>query len=309
MTITSAAPPASGTISVPYGPFNLTASGGSGSFQWSVSGVPGLTVDSASGVLSGTPTTAGADTLTVTLADANNVSSTISQNYPVAIAYPPLVITSAAPPANGTVGQTYGPFTLMGSGGSGSFLWSVSGVAGLTVNSGTGVLGGAPTASGNQTLTVTLTNANSLSQSISQNYPVNIAFPPLVITSTAPPANGTVGQAYGPFTFTASGGSGNFLWSVSGVAGLTVNSGTGALSGTPTAGGNLTLTVTLTNANNLSQSISQNYLDHCRVYGAGDHERGAARERGARPGLWPVHIHGFRRLGQLPLVSQRRALV
>ncbi len=56
---------------------------------------------------------------------------------------------------------------------------------------------------------------------------------PLTITSGAPPASGTLGLPYGPFTFTPSGGSGSYLWSVSGVAGLTVNSSTGVLSGTP----------------------------------------------------------------------------
>ena len=255
LTITSGAPPATGTFGVPYGPFTETASGGSGTFQWTVSGVPGVTIGSASGVLGGTPTTAGVYSLMVTAADASSPSSTVSQSYPVTIGYPPLVITSVAPPAYGASGQAYGPFTFAGAGGSSSFVWSVSGVPGLTVNSGTGVLSGSPTVTGNLTLTVTLTNASSLSQSISVNYPINV----LAITSGAPPANGTVGVAYGPFTATATGGTGSYLWSASGVAGVTIGTGTGVLSGMPTTpGSGFTLTVTVTDTTT-HFTVSQNY--------------------------------------------------
>ncbi len=261
LTITSGAPPAAGTAGLAYGPFTAAASGGSGVYQWSVSGVPGVTINPTSGVLGGTPTAAGVDNLTVTVTDANNLSSPVSKGYAVTIAaYPPLTITSAAPPAAGTVGTAYGPFTATASGGSGTYQWSVSGVPGVTINPTTGVLGGTPTTAGAATLTVTLTDANSLSSTVSKGYAVTIAsYPPLVLTSAAPPANGVLGQAYGPFTFTGSGGSGTYQWSASGVPGLTVNSATGVLSGTPTTSGNLTLTVTLANSNSAGQPISHDY--------------------------------------------------
>lgn len=59
LTITSGSPPA-GEVGVAYS-FQFTATGGSGSYNWSVvSGAlpAGLTLN-ASGLLSGTPTTAG----------------------------------------------------------------------------------------------------------------------------------------------------------------------------------------------------------------------------------------------------------
>ncbi len=242
LMITSGAPPAGGALGVPYGPFTATASGGSGTYQWSASGVPGVTIDSATGIVSGAPTAAGAFSLMITVADANNLTQTTSQSYPVTILSQSLMITSGAPPANGAVGSAYS-FPLTASGGSGVFLWSVSGVPGVTVNSATGVLSGAPTLAGNLTLTVTLTNANLLSQSISKNYPVNV----LGITSAAPPASGTVGLPYGPVTATATGGSGSYLWSATGVPGVSIDPVTGVLGGSPTTPGpGFTLTVTVT---------------------------------------------------------------
>ena len=260
LMITSGAPPAGGTVGVAYGPFTATASGGSGTYQWSATGVPGVTINATTGVLSGSPTTAGSDSLRITVADANNLTLTASASYGVAVIASPLTITSGAPPAGGTVGVAYGPFTATASGGSGTYQWSATGVPGVTINATTGVLSGAPTTAGSDSLRVTVADANNLSSTVSASYGVTvIAYPPLVLTSTAPPAYGAIGQAYGPFTFTGSGGSGSYQWSVSGVPGLTVNSGTGVVSGTPTVSGNLTLTVTLTNANNLVQPISHDY--------------------------------------------------
>jgi hypothetical protein len=148
-----------------------------------VSGVPGLTVNSATGVLSGVPTSAGGFTLAVTLTDANNISSFVSQNYPVTVTYPPLMITSAAPPASGTVGVPYGPYTVTASGGSGSYLWSATGLPGVTINGATGVLSGTPNAAATG-LTVTVTDTVT-NLSVSAVYPVTIAGAVLGITTSS----------------------------------------------------------------------------------------------------------------------------
>jgi hypothetical protein len=69
---------------------------------------------------------------------------------------------------------------------------------------------------------------------------------PLTISSGAPP-NGTSGVAYN-FTFTATGGTPAYTWSISAgalPAGLTLTAG-GVLSGTPTTAGSSTFTVQVT---------------------------------------------------------------
>jgi hypothetical protein len=54
----------------------LTASGGTGSFTWSASGLPaGLSINSSSGVISGTPSAAGASTVTATASSGGQSGS------------------------------------------------------------------------------------------------------------------------------------------------------------------------------------------------------------------------------------------
>lgn len=67
--ITSATPPAA-TVGVAYS-FTFTAAGGVPPYVWSLSpALPGLTLDAATGVLSGTPTVPGATPITVTVTDS-----------------------------------------------------------------------------------------------------------------------------------------------------------------------------------------------------------------------------------------------
>jgi len=68
----------------------------------------------------------------------------------------------------------------------------------------------------------------------------------LVLTTTSLPA-ATVGQAYS-FQLAASGGVAPYTWSATGLpAGLTC-SATGLISGTPTVGGNFSVTVTVSDS-------------------------------------------------------------
>ena len=60
-----------GPLSRPYPTASLTGTGGGGAYTWSATGLPaGLSIDPATGDISGTPTAAGAPSVTVTLNDA-----------------------------------------------------------------------------------------------------------------------------------------------------------------------------------------------------------------------------------------------
>jgi large repetitive protein len=89
-------PPPAGQIGVAYSD-QLTVSGGTGPYVWSVSAgsvPPGLNLNAATGLLSGTPTTAGSYPFTVKVVDANNQSDTRAVTLVVGVG--PVVITKTA---------------------------------------------------------------------------------------------------------------------------------------------------------------------------------------------------------------------
>lgn len=82
----------------------------------------------------------------------------------------------------------------------------------------------------------------------------NTAVPALVVAPDALP-NGAAGQPYAKTTFTASGGSAPYHFAVTNgtlPTGLTLDAATSALGGTPTQAGSFTVTVTATDANQLT---------------------------------------------------------
>ena len=126
--------------------------------------------------------------------------------------------------------------------------WTVTSGAlpsGLTLGSSTGIISGMPAAPGIFTLTVTATNA------VGSNYQqlsLTVNAPPTIVTTSPLPAALT-GTAYS-LTLAATGTT-PMTWTVTGGAlpsGLTLGSSTGTISGTPTAVGVFTPTVSATNA-------------------------------------------------------------
>ncbi len=64
---------ADGLYQQPYGPVTFTQSGGTGTITWSATGLPaGLSIDSSSGVLSGTPTTTVVNAAVTVTATSSN---------------------------------------------------------------------------------------------------------------------------------------------------------------------------------------------------------------------------------------------
>ena len=126
---------ATGTVGIHYSQ-TLSASGGTGQYTWQVSSgnLPGgLSLNSAAGVISGLPSTAG--TLHCVLKVTDSDQSSTSKEFALTID-PALSITTSSPLPTGTVGVNYSQ-TLRASGGSGQYSWSVSAGAlpgGLSLN-------------------------------------------------------------------------------------------------------------------------------------------------------------------------------
>ncbi len=87
------------------------------------------------------------------------------------------------------------------------------------------------------------TNCNKIAQT--KFYAVNVC-PALSITTTSPLPNGHVGNSYSK-TIVSSGGTAPITWTATGLpTGLSLNSSTGVISGTPTATGTSNVTITAT---------------------------------------------------------------
>jgi hypothetical protein len=120
----------------------------------------------------------------------------------------------------------------------------------LTGNTLSGTPTNAPPNGGLGTYNFTVTAMDASGYTGSQAYSLTVNAPTITLSSTTLPA-GTVGTAYTSTTITATGGTGSYTWSATGLpSGLSIGSTTGTISGTPTSavGSPFTVQVTATDA-------------------------------------------------------------
>lgn len=219
---------------------SVTASGGVGAYVWEITAgqLPAGLSLAASGVVTGTPTAAGATTATLRV-----TSGTQTATRELAITVVAVLEVTTTALAEAVVGVAYTD-TVRATGGVAPRTWDVASGAlpsGLVLFQN-GAIGGTPTATGNSTFTARVTAG---AQQTTRVLSVVVAAPLVMTTLTLPSA--TQGDVYAT-TLTATGGTGAFTWSVVDGAlpqGLTLSSA-GVLSGTLTAPGtsNVTLRVT-----------------------------------------------------------------
>ena len=223
----------------------LVATGGTPPLTWSnpSANLPaGLTLNAATGAITGTPaqTTPPGNPPTVTfqVKDSGTPQQTASASVTMSVlpsgplAIPPTTLN------RGTVGTPFAQ-TLQATGGTFPYSWSVSPQlpTGLTLSS-SGVISGTPTApttpENPPSFSFKVTDATSTS--VTANLSLTIVVAPLVI-NTSSLGSGQVNVSYSQ-QLSASGGTPPFTWSLtSGTLpnGLTLNTATGLISGTPQA--------------------------------------------------------------------------
>jgi hypothetical protein len=242
----------------------LTATGGTQPYTWSVTaGSPpaGMTLNSTTGAVTGSPTATGTFKFTVQVADASKPAQTQTESLTLTIVNQLVVNTSSLPGV--TVGAPYSQ-SLAAVGGTAPYTWSLvpgsgSLPAGLSLNPSTGAITGTPTSAGSSTFSIQVTDSSSPSLSATKSLTVKVVSPLTLSALTLPGA--VQGTAYSQ-TLTATGGTQPFTWSVtagSPPAGLTLNPTTGTLSGTPKATGSSTFTVQVTDSSQPAGSVSQTF--------------------------------------------------
>jgi len=189
---------------------------------YSATGLPaGLTINSSTGLITGTPTTAATSTVTVTATDTTNATGSTSFTWTVNPAAANTVTVTNPGSQTGTVGTAANLQIAASDSASGQTLtYSATGLpAGLTINSNTGLITGTPTTAATSTATVTATDTTNATGSTSFTWTVN----PSTSGCSAP------GQKLANPGFE----SGNTVWkATSGVIGQNGPSGEPAHSGT-----------------------------------------------------------------------------
>lgn len=176
--------------------------------------------------------------------DGNLYYGIIDQGTIRRISYNGLAITNTSPLPASTVGVAYSQ-TLGVTGATAPNTWAVVTGAlpsGLSLNASTGAITGTPTGAGTSNFTVRVTDSTSKTGQKDFSITINAA---LSITTASPLPNGTVGVAYNQ-TFAATGGTGTKTWSVSAgtlPGGLSLNTSSGALTGSPTGAGTSNFTI------------------------------------------------------------------
>ncbi|MGB7479093.1 MAG: putative Ig domain-containing protein, partial [Burkholderiaceae bacterium] len=246
----------------------LSASGGTAPYTYALSGglAAGLSLDPATGVLSGTPTQAGDFSLTITATDSSTGIGpfSISANYTLTVAPPPTISLAPASLPAGTVGADYAT-TISASGGVMPYTYSISAGAlppGMTLNTARGVLSGTPRAAGTVSFTLQARDANGFSGT--HPYSLVIGAPTLALGPASLPA-ATAETAYSA-TLSADGGTAPYRYALTAgslPAGLSLNAATGVLSGTPTEAGSFPFTITASDSSSGAGapfSVSRAYI-------------------------------------------------
>ena len=164
------------TLTAPYNAQLEALGGGPPYGSWTVSsGVlpPGLALDAATGLLTGTPSTLGSYSFSITTADT---AGTVSppQPYTIVVAPVPVVATGALLPGLPNVPYTS---TLTARGGSAPIVWAITSGSlppGLSLSPGMGIISGTPQTAAGTTFSFTV-QATDAAGVASASQPLSIA--------------------------------------------------------------------------------------------------------------------------------------
>jgi hypothetical protein len=153
---------------------DASASGGFGTYIFGISGLPNLTIDSSTGLVSGAPALnqTGPRVIHITLDDSFNDQQAFA-DYPITI-NAAMIITTTSPLPGARQGVAYNSGTLTATGGTGTHTWSATNLpAGMSIDPSTGAIFGTSTATGTTTIPVTVTD--SVGATTTKNFQLTIS--------------------------------------------------------------------------------------------------------------------------------------
>jgi hypothetical protein len=234
----------------------------------------GLSIDTHTGVISGTPTDSdyGNNAITVTATDAHGKAISESFHLAVGDSGPTATAISDQSAYEGhSFSLTVSSHFAAPAAGD-TLTFSAKLPTGLSIDAHTGTISGTPTDSdyGNHTVTVTATDAHG--KAISESFHLQVGDSGPTATAIAD-QSANEGQAFSlnvSSHFAAPAAGDALTFSASLPAGLTINSHTGVISGAPTVSdvGNTPITVTATDAHGqaISEHLNLAVADHSDTF-------------------------------------------
>jgi hypothetical protein len=247
---------------------------------------PGLSIDAGSGVISGSPTTAGTYPVTITVTDSASFAAQVTFNWSITN------IVSVTAPGNQSdpSGTAITPLAIGASDSSAGATLAYSGSSslppGLSIDAGSGVISGSPTTAGSYPVVITVTDSAGYSGSTSFTWLVTNT------VSVTNPGSQTArsGTAITPLDINATDSSAGVTLSYADGStlppGLRINSTTGAITGTPTTGGSYPVRITVTDSAGYSGSTTFTWeiTNTVTVVGVADQTSGVGSA------ITPVHV-------------------
>ena len=206
----------------------------------------GVSLNPATGVLSGTPAAGTGGSYVISITASNAAGTSAAQSFTLTVNQEPVITSATA--ATFTTGAA-GSFTVTATGfPAPAFSETGALPAGVSLNTTTGVMSGTPAAGTGGSYVISITASNAAGTSAAQSFTLTVNQEPVITSATA--ATFTTGAA-GSFTVTATGFPAPAFSETGALpAGVSFNTTTGVLSGTlgASAGGSYPLTFTATNA-------------------------------------------------------------